>query len=172
MIEDHPSNRRLIKDVLEHERYVVHLAPDGEAGLALAADLQPELVLLDIGLPGTDGLTVARRLRASARTRDIPIIAIPFYVFSIRKGRHSGLLTPNFDFGLGGTGRSFSNLGYYWAASPYWDLTFSADYTENSNRLVGQTIFNYKKRYLMDGKIDFSGASGWSRATTSSRATR
>ena len=64
--------------------------------------------------------------------RDIPIFAIPFYVFSIRRGRQSGFLTPDFDFGLGsGTGHFFRNLGYYWAASDYYDFTLRADYQDS-----------------------------------------
>ncbi|NNF08037.1 MAG: LPS-assembly protein LptD, partial [Candidatus Eisenbacteria bacterium] len=84
--------------------------------------------------------------------RDIPIVAIPFYVFSIRKGRQSGLLTPDFDFGFGSTGRSFSNLGYYWATNEYMDLQFRLDYQEKpTSRFVGDISGRYKKRYLMDG---------------------
>lgn len=84
--------------------------------------------------------------------RDIPILALPFYVFSIKKGRHSGFLTPNFDFGIAGsTGRFFQNLGYYWAASEYWDVGVSTQYTENTSRFVANLDFKYAKRYLMNG---------------------
>jgi lipopolysaccharide assembly outer membrane protein LptD (OstA) len=93
--------------------------------------------------------------------RDIPVFALPFYVFSIRKGRHSGFLTPNIDFGLGSTqGRSFSNLGYYWAASQYWDLTVSSDYTEYNAQFIGQVEARYAKRYLMDGNLRFGRTLG------------
>src|SRR6185503_19491603 len=65
--------------------------------------------------------------------RDIPVLAVPYYVFSIRKGRHSGFLMADLDLGIGSaTGRYFKNLGYYWAASPYWDLTATTEYTENT----------------------------------------
>ncbi len=93
--------------------------------------------------------------------RDIPVFALPFYVFSIRKGRQSGFLTPDFDFGLGGsTGRFFRNLGYYWAASQYYDLTVSTQYTEADSRFVGTVQGRYAKRYLMDGNLSFSRTLG------------
>jgi hypothetical protein len=99
--------------------------------------------------------------------RDIPVFALPFYVFSVRKGRHSGILTPSLDFGLGGSsGRFFRNLGYYWAASEYFDLTFSNQYAEADNRYVGELWARYAKRYLMDGNMRVrrafgSGTSEW-----------
>ena len=86
--------------------------------------------------------------------RNIPVFALPFYVFSINKGRRSGFLTPDLDFGLGGSsGRYFRNLGYYWAASDYYDFTVSADYTERPSRFVGTLRTRYKKRYLMEGDL-------------------
>ncbi len=87
--------------------------------------------------------------------RDIPIFALPFYVFSINRGRQSGFLTPDLDFGLtGSSGRFFRNLGYYWAASPYFDLTVSSEYAEASKRFVGRGKVQYAKRYLMSGYVD------------------
>ena len=97
--------------------------------------------------------------------RDIPVLAVPYYVFSIRKGRHSGFLMADLDLGIGSaTGRYFKNLGYYWAASPYWDLTATTEYTENtafggqpgSSRFVGRGRVQYAKRYLMAGTLDAS----------------
>lgn len=93
--------------------------------------------------------------------RDIPVFALPFYVFSIRKGRHSGFLTPDLDFGLGSTqGRFFRNLGYYWAASEYWDLAASADYQEKPSRFTANLKVNYAKRYLMSGRGVFRQSFG------------
>jgi lipopolysaccharide assembly outer membrane protein LptD (OstA) len=92
--------------------------------------------------------------------RDIPVFALPFYVFSIRKGRQSGLLTPDFDFGLTGNNRRFfKNLGYYWAASEYYDLTLSANYIEGEN-FTGRVQTRYAKRYLMDGNVNFARTLG------------
>ena len=93
--------------------------------------------------------------------RDIPVLALPFYVFSIRKGRHSGFLTPDFDFGLGSTsGRYFKNLGYYWATNDYVDFTFSADYQERGSQFIGRVLSRYAKRYLMDGTVSFAQTIG------------
>jgi DNA-binding NarL/FixJ family response regulator len=63
IVDDHPSFRSVARMLLEMEGYdVVGEAPDGEAALTLAAELHPDVVLLDLGLPGIDGFEVARRL--------------------------------------------------------------------------------------------------------------
>ena len=63
IVDDHPGFRRCARTLLVAEGFdVVGEAPDGTAALALAADLKPELVLLDIQLPDIDGFEVARRL--------------------------------------------------------------------------------------------------------------
>jgi DNA-binding NarL/FixJ family response regulator len=66
IVDDHASFRRAVRLVLEYEGYeVVGEAADGEAALTLAADLTPELVLLDVHMPGLDGFEVASRLAGS-----------------------------------------------------------------------------------------------------------
>jgi DNA-binding NarL/FixJ family response regulator len=63
IVDDHPSFRSVARMLLETEGFdVVGEAPDGEAALALAEELNPDVVLLDLGLPGIDGFEVARRL--------------------------------------------------------------------------------------------------------------
>jgi len=63
IVDDHPSFRSVARMLLESEGYdVVGEAPDGETALELAAQLKPDVVLLDLGLPGMDGFEVARRL--------------------------------------------------------------------------------------------------------------
>lgn len=95
---------------------------------------------------------------------NIPVFALPFYVFSIRKGRHSGLLMPRFEFGFNSTsGRFFENLGYYWAASDYTDYTFRTAYRENPGVLIGETTARYAKRDLLDGQLDVGHAWGLDR---------
>jgi DNA-binding NarL/FixJ family response regulator len=65
IVDDHPSFRSVARMLLETEGYeVVGEAPDGEAALELAEQLHPEVILLDLGLPGIDGFEVARRLPA------------------------------------------------------------------------------------------------------------
>jgi len=75
VVEDNPLNRRLAVDVLRSAGYEVAEAEGAlEARLWLARSL-PDLIVLDISLPGTDGITLLRQLRADQRTRVIPIVA-------------------------------------------------------------------------------------------------
>lgn len=75
-IEDNLHNRRLIRKALERRGYDVLEAEDGPTGLAMVRELKPPLVLLDIGLPGMDGLEVVGHIKADSRLRDIPVIAL------------------------------------------------------------------------------------------------
>jgi two-component system, cell cycle response regulator DivK len=76
LIEDNEKNRKLARDVLTHQGYRVAEAESAETGLALVARERPALILMDIHLPGIDGIEALRRLRADAGTRDIPVIAV------------------------------------------------------------------------------------------------
>jgi two-component system, cell cycle response regulator DivK len=76
VVEDNPANMTLATFLLKSAGYVVLSALDAEAGLALARDEQPDLVLMDIQLPGMDGLQATAVLKADAVTRDIPVIAL------------------------------------------------------------------------------------------------
>ena len=75
-IEDSPSVRRLIEVCLRSDTTVVLTADDGPQGLDLARDLEPDLILLDIGLPGIDGWEVLRRLRAHDNMKGIPVLVL------------------------------------------------------------------------------------------------
>jgi two-component system cell cycle response regulator DivK len=79
MIEDNEQNRYLATFLLEKRGYRVVSAPDGPTGIALAKSLSPDLILLDIQLPGMDGYAVARALRAIEGLRDTPLIAVTSY---------------------------------------------------------------------------------------------
>ena len=76
LIEDNEQNRYLTTFLLEGHGYQVVSAPDGLAGVAMARDERPDLILLDIQLPGMDGYAVARALRSIATLRSVPIIAV------------------------------------------------------------------------------------------------
>lgn len=76
VIEDEPTQRTLLTRVLEAERYRVIGAGDGEAGLAAIIEHVPQLVLLDLNLPGMDGFDVCRELRADPLTATLPVIVI------------------------------------------------------------------------------------------------
>lgn len=76
VVEDNASNMRLTKFLLESAGHTVLAATDAEAGLAMARAERPDLVLLDVQLPGMDGLQATALLKAGAETRSIPVIAL------------------------------------------------------------------------------------------------
>ena len=75
-IEDNPSNRKVVQHILRSTSYRLLEAEDGETGLELARSRKPDLVLLDMQLPGMSGYEVATALKAEADTREIPVIAV------------------------------------------------------------------------------------------------
>ncbi len=74
VIDDEPDNLRLALELLREHGLEVLSARDGPAGLHIAGHLRPDLILLDIGMPGLDGFQVCRRLKAAPATRDCPVI--------------------------------------------------------------------------------------------------
>jgi CheY-like chemotaxis protein len=82
VVDDNAANRRLAQVVLEGAGHEVHGVPDAENALAAVASLHPTLILMDIQLPGLDGLELTRRLKADPATRDIVILATTAYAMS------------------------------------------------------------------------------------------
>ena len=76
IVEDNPANMTLAIFLLESAGHVVINATEAEAGLTLARDEQPQLILMDIQLPGMDGLEATRLLKQDDATRGIPVIAL------------------------------------------------------------------------------------------------
>jgi len=76
LIEDNEMNRDAISRLLARRGFTVLTAEDGEQGLQLCRETLPDLVLVDLGLPGIDGFEVARQLKADPRTAHIPVIAL------------------------------------------------------------------------------------------------
>jgi len=76
VVDDSHLLRGILREELEAEGFTVHLAEDGAQALEMAHDLRPDVILLDIGLPGMDGYEVCRRVRADAATTEIPILMI------------------------------------------------------------------------------------------------
>jgi two-component system, cell cycle response regulator DivK len=76
IVEDNPANMTLAIFLLETAGHSVINATDAEAGLKLARDEQPQLILMDIQLPGMDGLEATRLLKQDDATRGIPVIAL------------------------------------------------------------------------------------------------
>lgn len=79
VIEDNPKNMRLISYALERAGYQVVGATSGEEGVIIAIREKPFFIIMDIQLPGIDGMEATRRIRASSANGDIPIIAITSY---------------------------------------------------------------------------------------------
>lgn len=76
VIEDEERIRQFLQRGLGYQGYKIDLAAEGQEGLDLAAENPPDLILLDIMLPGIDGLEVCRRLRASSETAEVPILML------------------------------------------------------------------------------------------------
>ena len=76
LVEDNPANMTLAVFLLQSADHVVITAVDAEAGLTLARKQQPDLILMDIQLPGMDGLQATAVLKGDDATRDIPVIAL------------------------------------------------------------------------------------------------
>lgn len=77
IVEDQPDIRKLIRMTLEFEDYDIHEAADGATGLALARSLRPDILLLDVMMPGDiDGLQVCRMLKDDAATRSMRIVLL------------------------------------------------------------------------------------------------
>lgn len=79
LIEDNEQNRYLATFLLEQRSYRVVAAMDGPAGIEAATRIAPDVILLDIQLPGMDGYAVARALRSMDTLRDTPIVAVTSY---------------------------------------------------------------------------------------------
>jgi two-component system, cell cycle response regulator DivK len=76
VVEDNDKNRKLVRDVLTFKGYEIIEAETGEEGVRLAQERLPRLILMDIRLPGIDGIEALRQLRAEEATREIPIMAM------------------------------------------------------------------------------------------------
>jgi CheY-like chemotaxis protein len=76
VVDDNPTNLKLVSDVLEFEGYNILKAVDAEQAQVILADNLPDLILMDIALPGMDGLTLTRKLKAAERTGHIRIVAL------------------------------------------------------------------------------------------------
>ena len=76
IVEDNEKNRRLVRDVLQYKGYQTIESETGEGGLELARERMPSLILMDIQLPGMDGITALKRLREDPATRGIRVMAV------------------------------------------------------------------------------------------------
>lgn len=79
VVDDNPQNLKLARVLLAAEGYAVQTAPDAEAALEVLKTFAPRLILMDLQLPGMDGLELTRRLKADAARRGIVIVALTAY---------------------------------------------------------------------------------------------
>ena len=79
LVEDNPMNRRVVQFILKSEGYIVHEAKHGLEALELAKVHLPDLILMDLQLPGMDGFTTTRIIKEDATTKDIPVVALTAY---------------------------------------------------------------------------------------------
>lgn len=96
IIDDHPEELRAVTELLRVENIRVNLATDAQQGYHRAQALSPDLILLDVGMPGADGFAVCRMLKASPRTQDIPILFLS--AASADETRLEGLLHGGVDY--------------------------------------------------------------------------
>ena len=76
VVDDTPANMDVIRDILEEQQYRVFAAPSGEIGLTLASRIKPDLILLDVMMPGIDGWETCIRLKKDPQTKNIPVIFV------------------------------------------------------------------------------------------------
>ncbi len=79
IIEDNEQNMYMLSFLLENNNYEVMQSPNGPNGIIMANEIKPDLILLDIQLPGMDGYEVASRLRENKELKNTPIIAVTSY---------------------------------------------------------------------------------------------
>ena len=94
IVEDNEKNRKLIRDVLQVKGYRTLETETAEEGHNLAVKNHPALILMDIQLPGMDGITALKQLRADPKTKTIPVIAITASAMSYNR---QAMLAEGFD---------------------------------------------------------------------------
>ncbi|HVY07455.1 MAG TPA: response regulator [Burkholderiales bacterium] len=82
VIEDQEDNRRIVRDLLTASGFELSEATTGEDGVAFATRDRPDLILMDIQLPGIDGYEATRRIKADPELKSIPIIVVTSYALS------------------------------------------------------------------------------------------
>jgi two-component system cell cycle response regulator DivK len=90
IVEDNDKNLKLTRDVLQFHGFRTAEATTGEAGVVLAAEVLPDLILMDIALPGIDGVEAVRRLKADPATASIQIVAFTASVMQADRARFGG----------------------------------------------------------------------------------
>ena len=87
VVEDNPVNRKLARNVLRSRGYRVLEADTGEEGIEIARSERPHLILMDLELPGLNGIEATRRLKADPQTRGIPVVALSAFARATDEAR-------------------------------------------------------------------------------------
>ena len=82
LVEDNEMNRDMLSRRLRRRGFEIAIAVDGAEGLAMATSESPDLIIMDMSLPGIDGWEVTRRIKADEKTKAIPVIALTAHVMS------------------------------------------------------------------------------------------
>jgi two-component system, cell cycle response regulator DivK len=90
VVEDNVKNLKLVRDVLDHHGYEVVAAGTGEEGVRLADETEPDLILMDLQLPGIDGAETLRRIRATDRGATVPVLAVTAFAMDTDRDRALG----------------------------------------------------------------------------------
>lgn len=91
LVEDNEDNRIVYATMLEHYGYEVVETANGEDAVRIATEQLPDLILMDISIPGIDGWTATERLREDERTRDIPVVAVTAHALPEHRARAESL---------------------------------------------------------------------------------
>ena len=97
LVEDNEMNRDMLSRRLERKGFTVLIAVDGEAGVSMTQTERPDLVLMDLSLPGIDGWEATRRLKRDPDTSSIPIIALTAHALSEDEGKSKDAGCDDFD---------------------------------------------------------------------------
>jgi len=87
VVEDNPKNLKLVRDVLTYCGYEVIEATTGEDGVRLAGEMAPDLILMDLQLPGIDGAEALRRIRVGETNPQVPVVAVTAFAMNDDRDR-------------------------------------------------------------------------------------
>jgi two-component system, cell cycle response regulator DivK len=87
IVEDNPRNLKLVRDLLEHHGYLTLAAATGEEAIDLARAHRPHLVLMDVQLPGMDGVEALTRMRADPETASLRVVAVTAFAMKHDRDR-------------------------------------------------------------------------------------
>jgi two-component system cell cycle response regulator DivK len=87
VVEDNPKNLKLVRDVLVYSGYEVVEATSGEDGVRLAEETSPDLILMDLQLPGIDGTEALRQIRSSEHNPRVPVVAVTAFAMTDDRDR-------------------------------------------------------------------------------------